>query len=124
MVPFHMGDAPLEDVLAQAASSATRRTATLRSRAGHPGVMTAHRGSWQLALDERSATQRARVPGRIRSMRVQPWADVATLECLVLDDTGGLVIVFLGRRAIPGVTLGRWLDAEGVVGESRGYLAI
>jgi hypothetical protein len=66
----------------------------------------------------------ARISGRVQSVRVQPWADVATLECLVLDESGGVLLVFLGRRAIPGVTLGRHLEAEGTVGESRGYLAI
>jgi hypothetical protein len=68
--------------------------------------------------------QQARVKGRIRSMRVQPWANVASLECVVVDDTGGLVIVFLGRRQVAGLELGRWLYAEGVVGAHRGYLAI
>jgi len=68
--------------------------------------------------------QRARVRGRVRSMRVQPWANVASLECVVLDETGGLVIVFLGRRQVAGINLGRELVAEGVVGEHRGYLAM
>ena len=57
-------------------------------------------------------------------MRVQPWANVASLECVVVDDTGGLVVVFLGRRQVAGLELGRWLDAEGVVGNHRGYLAM
>jgi hypothetical protein len=68
--------------------------------------------------------QHARVRGRIRSMRVQPWANVASLECVVVDETGGLVIVFLGRRHVAGLELGRWLYADGVVGAHRGYLAI
>jgi hypothetical protein len=57
-------------------------------------------------------------------MRVQPWADVASLECVVVDPTGGVLLVFLGRRRIPGLELGRALEAEGTVGESRGYLAV
>jgi hypothetical protein len=65
-----------------------------------------------------------RVQGRIRSIRVQPWADVASLECTVIDETGGLLLIFLGRRTIPGVELGRNVVAEGMVGEHRGYLAI
>jgi hypothetical protein len=65
-----------------------------------------------------------RVQGRIRSMRVQPWAEVASLECTVIDPTGGLLLIFLGRRTIPGVELGRHVIAEGMVGEHRGYLAI
>ena len=68
--------------------------------------------------------QQAHVKGRIRSMRVQPWANVASLECVIVDETGGLVIVFLGRRQVPGVELGRELTAAGIVGETRGYLAM
>jgi hypothetical protein len=67
---------------------------------------------------------RARIRGRVRSMRVQPWADSASLECVVVDDTGGVLLVFLGRRKVAGVELGRELSAEGMVGESRGYLAM
>jgi hypothetical protein len=66
----------------------------------------------------------ARIKGKIRSMRVQPWADVASLECVVVDDTGGVLLVFLGRRKVAGIELGRALLAEGMVGQSRGYLAI
>ncbi len=65
-----------------------------------------------------------RVRGFIRSMRVQPWADVASLECIVVDETGGILLVFLGRRKVAGIELGREVIAEGMVGQSRGYLAI
>ncbi len=67
---------------------------------------------------------RAKVRGRVRSMRVQPWSGVATLECVIVDDTGGLVLVFLGRRQVAGIELGRHVIAWGMVGEHRGYLAI
>ena len=67
---------------------------------------------------------RARVRGTIRSMRVQPWADVASLECIVVDETGGILLVFLGRRKVAGIELGREVVAEGMVGQSRGYLAV
>src|SRR5205807_8873012 len=32
--------------------------------------------------------QRAMIAGRVRSMRVQPWSSVATLECTLVDNTG------------------------------------
>jgi RecG-like helicase len=67
---------------------------------------------------------RARIEGTIRSLRVQPWAEVASLECVVVDETGGILLVFLGRRKVAGVDLGRRVAAEGMVGESRGYLAM
>jgi hypothetical protein len=68
--------------------------------------------------------QRARIRGKVRSIRVQPWADSASLECVVVDETGGVLLVFLGRRKVAGMDLGRELMAEGMVGQSRGYLAI
>jgi hypothetical protein len=67
---------------------------------------------------------RARVRGFIRTIRIQPWADVASLECVVVDETGGILLVFLGRRKVAGVELGRELVADGMVGQSRGYLAV
>ena len=66
-----------------------------------------------------------RVEGRIRSMRVRPWAgEVRTLECTVVDDTGGIEVVFLGRSSINGLRLGTRLRAEGRVGAHHGRLAI
>lgn len=64
------------------------------------------------------------IRGRVRSLRVQPWANVASLEAVVVDDTGGLVLVFLGRRSVAGLDLGRHVVASGRVGEHRGYLAM
>ena len=57
-------------------------------------------------------------------MRIQPWGDAAFLECLVVDESGGVLLVFLGRRKVPGAELGREIVAEGMVGQSRGYLAM
>lgn len=67
----------------------------------------------------------ARVVGRVRSMRVHPWAgSVATLECVVVDETGGMQLIFLGRPAVSGVKLGATIVAEGTVVERHGHLAL
>ena len=65
-----------------------------------------------------------RVRGRIRSIRIHPVAGVATLECVVADDTGGLYAVFPKRRAVDGVGLGRDVVLEGAVESHRGNLAM
>ena len=39
-----------------------------------------------------------------------------TLEVVLVDDTGGLDLVFLARRRIAGLALGARLRAEGTVG--------
>jgi amino acid transporter len=75
-------------------------------------------------LGEVTHRQRAIVGGRVRTVQVQPLAGVPTFECTLVDATGALTIVFLGRRAVAGITPGRYLRAEGTVGSHRGRLAI
>ncbi|MGH9165082.1 MAG: hypothetical protein ACRDZW_06160 [Acidimicrobiales bacterium] len=60
----------------------------------------------------------------MRSVRVQPWADVAALECTLVDDTGGITVVFLGRRQIAGVHPGARMRVEGVAGSHHHKLAM
>jgi len=61
--------------------------------------------------------QRVRVAGRVRSVRVQPRAGTSNLECLLADDSGMLLLVFQGRRRIPGIQPGARLVVEGMVGD-------
>jgi hypothetical protein len=68
--------------------------------------------------------QRTQVTGRVRNVRVQPWAGVPTFECTLVDATGALTIVFLGRREVPGIEPGVKLLAEGAIGNYRGRLAM
>ncbi len=68
--------------------------------------------------------QRTRVSGRVRSVTVRPWADVATLECTLVDDTGGITVVFLGRRHVGGIKPGTRMTVEGMVGDHARKLAI
>jgi len=65
-----------------------------------------------------------RIAGRVRSLRVQPRANVATLECTVVDDTGGITVVFFGRRHVAGIRLGTRLIVEGRAGAYHGKLAV
>lgn len=64
------------------------------------------------------------VAGRVRSLRVQPWGAAPTLECTLVDPTGGVAVVFLGRRSVAGVRPGTRLVASGIVGAHDGRLAI
>lgn len=69
--------------------------------------------------------ERAKVAGEVTTVRIMPWAGgVATLEVTLKDGTGGLTLVFLGRQKVPGIRLGTRLVAEGMVGDTRGRLAI
>jgi amino acid transporter len=68
--------------------------------------------------------RRVRVAGRIRSVRVQPRSGTSNLECVLADETGGLLLVFQGRPRIPGIVPGARLVAEGMVGGWGRRLAI
>jgi hypothetical protein len=56
-----------------------------------------------------------RTAGRIHSVRVQPRAGVPTVEATIVDDAGQLTLVFLGRRHVGGIEVGRHLVVEGVI---------
>ncbi len=67
----------------------------------------------------------ARVAGRVKTLRVQPWGDVAPLECVLVDGSGeAITLVFLGRRSIPGIRSGTQMAAEAMVGKHDGRLAM
>ncbi len=67
----------------------------------------------------------ATVEGTVRSLRARPWAEnVASVECTLVDGTGGVELVFLGRRAVGGVRLGTRMRAAGRVGAHHGRLAM
>jgi hypothetical protein len=68
---------------------------------------------------------RARVGGRIKSIRVQPLSDVPTVECVIVDGSGEAVtLVFLGRRTVAGLHSGTLVSAEGMIGKHKGRLAM
>jgi hypothetical protein len=61
----------------------------------------------------------------VKTLRVQPWSGVPTLECILVDNSGeSIVLVFLGRRSIPGITSGTLMAVEASVGKHKGMLAM
>jgi hypothetical protein len=65
-----------------------------------------------------------KVQGQVRSMRVAPQRDVASLEWVVDDGTGTLLAVFLGRRELAGMGVGSRVELVGTVGIHQNRLAI
>ncbi len=61
--------------------------------------------------------QRVRIAGRVKSVRTQPRAGNANLECVLADGTGKILLVFQGRRQIAGIEPGARLVVEGMVGD-------
>jgi amino acid transporter len=70
-----------------------------------------------IRIAELRPRQRARVTGRVRSVRVQAGGGVPSIECTIADATGQLMLVFQGRRRVPGIEPGARITAEGMVGE-------
>jgi len=68
--------------------------------------------------------QRVDLTGRVKSMQVQPWSGIATLVVNLADERGQIQVVFLGRRDLPGLVVGRKLRVQGMVGQHRGQLAL
>jgi RecG-like helicase len=83
----------------------------------HPssGITPAGSAQWR---------QEVKLVGTIRSMRVQPRGGVPSLECTLVDETGGILVVFLGRRRIAGIEPGIRITVEGRVSDHHGKLAI
>jgi RecJ-like exonuclease len=62
---------------------------------------------------ECSCGQAVTVLGRLRSVEHCPQAAVATLEAELFDGSEAIILVWLGRRRIPGIEPGRTLKASG-----------
>jgi len=67
---------------------------------------------------------RVTVAGRVRSVRVQPRGGTSNLECVLVDDSGAILLVFQGRPRIPGIETGARMVASGMVGSWDRRLAI
>jgi amino acid transporter len=76
------------------------------------------------AIGSLSWRQRATVQGMVRAVRVAPLSGAPSLQVEVWDPTGGITVVFYGRRRIAGIDPGRCLRVSGMVGELHGSLAI
>jgi hypothetical protein len=80
------------------------------------------RGS--VKIDSIVPRTRVKIAGRITSVRVQPKAGVPSLECVLSDLTGKVILQFQGRRTIPGINPGVRLVAEGTVMKKGSQLII
>jgi amino acid transporter len=81
-------------------------------------------GAQRVAIQNVTHRRLAVVEGRIRSVQVSPIAGSPALRCELVDDTGGVTLLFYGRRMISGIEPGVKLRAEGLIGEYKGHLAI
>ena len=74
-------------------------------------------GSVRIA--EAPSRDRVKLAGVVKRITVHPEHGLEALEALLTDGTGEMWVVWMGRRSIPGLTLGTHLVVEGVVGDRR-----
>jgi amino acid transporter len=110
------GTAPATDA-ARSARSAERAAERESARQAFEQAAFGDRREGTVPIRDVQWRQRVRVAGRVKSVRVQPRAGTANLECVLADDTGRLTLVFQGRRRIPGIQPGARLVVEGMVGD-------
>jgi hypothetical protein len=68
--------------------------------------------------------KRAKVHGRVTSIKTAPRGSAPSLQVEIWDETGGVSLQFLGRREIAGLEVGSQMRAEGMVGEEDGSMVI
>ena len=71
------------------------------------------------AIADGAVRERARFAGVVRRITVRPVHGFDALEVELYDGSGELSVLWLGRRTIPGLTLGSRLAVEGVLGLDR-----
>jgi amino acid transporter len=118
-VPYHLGHTRAQVQLPQPAPKKRRQAKTPPPAAAVPDLPPD-----VVPIANVSARQRVKVAGRVHSVRVQPWSGQPTLECSLVDQTGRIQVVFLGRRHVAGIEPGAILMVEGMVGEHGGRLVI
>jgi amino acid transporter len=130
-VPFHLGDdngltVTLNELRSPDGNGrrAGTATTTLKSENGEQTSVCADLGTATVPIADAHWRQRVRVTGTVSALRVQPVSGTSTLECTITDDTGGISVLFLGRRTIAGIDIGTCITVEGMVVDHHGRLAI
>lgn len=68
-----------------------------------------------IAISDCERGRQVRVCGTIRSVTLRPKERQPTFEAEVFDGTGHLTLVWLGRRSLAGVEVGRMIEVWGRV---------
>jgi amino acid transporter len=132
-VPFHFSSRKAARGCDEATKAAVAATLGGNGAVPRPGWLDSEAGAANGGAPRPDGTtpiaavawrQQVHIEGRVRTIRVQPLAGTATLECVIEDDTGTMSIVFLGRSKVGGIEVGTRLRAAGVAGQHRGRLAI
>ena len=69
-------------------------------------------------IEAAPSRKRARVAAVVRRITVRPAEGHEAVEAVLSDGTGEIAAVWMGRRSIPGMSLGTRMVLEGVLGEA------
>ena len=123
-VPFHFDEEPIDVPVRGTAKSGNGR-ANGRGKLAQQVVTTPLRNpDGTTPIGSIKWRQHVRVHGRVQAIRVEPLAGSPSVECTLVDGSGGVAVVFFGRRHIEGITLGSMMTVEGMTIEHHGRLAI
>ena len=75
-------------------------------------------GSTRIA--EAPERERVLLRGTLRTVTLRPRGGVPALEAELTDGSGVLIVVWLGRRRIAGISPGRAIQIEGRIGIAEG----
>ena len=122
IVPYHLGTrrAALDKVFAPTSSDVVAHPSTAVQQVVGGRVLVQGLPEDRVRFGDLQARHRTKVAGRIRSVRVQPWGGAPSLEVVLVDGTGSMTAVFLGRRELVGVRPGSLVALEGTVGRHQG----
>jgi amino acid transporter len=124
IVPFHVGGSTTGKLNLRDKVSGDETQQQKKSEDLNQSVATQELIPGTTAIDSLPWRRTCKIAGRVKSVRVQSLDSVPSLTARVEDSSGGLILVFAGRRSVPGMVPGRRLVAEGVVGEVGGHLAM
>jgi amino acid transporter len=124
IVPYHLGTHPEVPAMAPRTNGRIAQPTGSKKGGTLPAFPVLALPADRTRIADVIYRRHTRVAGRVHTMRVQPHGGVASLECTLVDETGGIALVFLGRRRIAGITVGTQMVAEGTIGEDHGRLAI
>ncbi|MCA1781573.1 MAG: OB-fold nucleic acid binding domain-containing protein [Dermatophilaceae bacterium] len=74
-----------------------------------------------VAITDTVDRQRATVQGRVRSLTLPTTTSVTALVVEIADQTGPAQLVFVGRKAVPGIRCGVTLRAHGRMSIKGGH---
>jgi amino acid transporter len=124
IVPFQLTRGHSVERTRRIIESAARRGARTGRDGVRPGEDLGAQAAGTTPIAAAAWRDRVRVAGRVKSIRVPTRTPTPSLECTLVDASGAILLIFQGRRRIPGLQQGARLVAQGTVGAWEGRLAI